>query len=106
MTPTEFLKTTERTDNYNIPSNLHTLILYGYSDGEKTGNIAHILHAALGLGGEVGELQDALIKHFVYGKSLDRVNLKEELGDCLWFIGKMLRQLDSTFEEIMEINNR
>jgi NTP pyrophosphatase (non-canonical NTP hydrolase) len=45
-----------------------------------------ILHAAMGLCTETGELMDALKKHIFYGKTLDRVNLLEEGGDVCWYL--------------------
>ena len=50
----------------------------------------HMLHAHLGLSSEVGEIGDALKKHFVYGQALDYTNIVEECGDILWYISLML----------------
>lgn len=63
-----------------------------------------LLHAAIGLATEAGEFQDALKKHIFYGKELDTVNLREELGDILWYVALALRTLDSDFETEMRIN--
>lgn len=63
-----------------------------------------LLHGAMGLETEVGELQDALKKYFFYGKEIDEVNLKEEIGDCLWYISLLCSELKTTFSEIMELN--
>lgn len=64
----------------------------------------NILHGALGLGTEAAEIQDAVKKSVFYGKPFDLVNLKEELGDCLWYIAILARECDCTIEEIMETN--
>lgn len=48
-------------------------------------------HYILGLGTEAGELLDAHKKHRVYGKTLDRVNIKEEIGDVAWYAANLLR---------------
>jgi NTP pyrophosphatase (non-canonical NTP hydrolase) len=63
-----------------------------------------MLHAALGISGEAGELLDAVKKSFIYRKVLDRENCKEELGDILWYIALACRTLGTTFEELMEQN--
>ena len=42
-----------------------------------------LMHAALGLSGEAGEFADAIKKHLVYGRELDRENAIEELGETL-----------------------
>lgn len=44
-----------------------------------------LLHAALGVITEGGELVDAYKRHLVYGKELDTLNLVEEVGDVLWY---------------------
>lgn len=47
---------------------------------------AHLLHMALGLAGEAGEVVDALKKCVIYGKLLDRDHLTEELGDVEFYL--------------------
>jgi NTP pyrophosphatase (non-canonical NTP hydrolase) len=63
-----------------------------------------ILHAAMGLSTEAGELLDAVKKHLMYGKPLDIVNLKEEAADCFWYIAILADTLGFSFEEIQERN--
>lgn len=63
-----------------------------------------LLHAAMGLCTEAGEFMDALKRHLFYGKALDEVNLKEELGDILWYVAIAMDALDTTFPEEMERN--
>ena len=69
----------------------------------KTDTI-RLLHAALGLCTEVGEFQDMLKKHIFYGKPIDIVNAKEEIGDTLWYIGLAIDVLQTTMNEIMTGN--
>lgn len=64
----------------------------------------NLWHAVGGLSTESNELLDQLIKHVYYGKKLDVVNIKEECGDILWFIAKVCRELDWSFEELMKTN--
>lgn len=63
---------------------------------------ARLLHAAIGLVTESGEFIDALKKFLFYGRPLDLVNLKEELGDILWYIAIAMSALDTTFEDEMD----
>lgn len=64
-----------------------------------------LLHAGMGLVTEAGEFMDMLKKHIFYGKIIDFVNLKEELGDLLWYIGIAAQELgEESFERIMETN--
>jgi NTP pyrophosphatase (non-canonical NTP hydrolase) len=77
-----------------VPKN-HKMYSNGHTD---------LLHAAMGLTTESGEFMDALKKHVFYGKPLDKVNLKEEVGDLLWYCALALHALDSSFEEVMATN--
>ena len=52
---------------------------------------AHLLHMAVGIAGEAGELLDAIKKFVIYNKQIDLVNVIEELGD-LEFYMEGLRQ--------------
>jgi NTP pyrophosphatase (non-canonical NTP hydrolase) len=61
-------------------------------------------HAASGLITEAGEFEDTLKKHIYYGAKLDKVNLKEELGDLLWYIALACDELKTSFEEVMAVN--
>ena len=46
----------------------------------------NIEHCAYGLVTESGEILDMLKKHKFYGRDFNMVNLKEELGDLLYYI--------------------
>ena len=63
---------------------------------------AREIHAFMGLLTEVGELVDAYKKHIFYGKPLDDVNVKEEVGDILWYIAILLDVGGVSFAECME----
>jgi len=70
----------------------------------KTVENQRLLHAGIGLATEAGEFLDALKKHIFYGKELDRVNLREEMGDIFWYCAIIADQLDVEFSEVMERN--
>ena len=63
-----------------------------------------ILHAAFGMATESGEFIDQLKKSLFYGKELDTVNLKEELGDLLWYVAVACKALNTTIEQEMVRN--
>lgn len=69
-----------------------------------TPELTRLLHGAMGVTTESGEIFDQIKKHIFYGKELDIVNLKEEVGDVLWYCALLLRELDSTFEEVANTN--
>lgn len=58
------------------------------------------LHASIGLVGEAAEMLDAMKKHIFYGKPLDVVNIKEEAGDALWYLGILFNEMGWSFEEV------
>lgn len=53
---------------------------------ELTPQKADLLHMAVGISGEAGELLDAIKKHAIYGKELDLDNVIEELGDLEFYM--------------------
>jgi NTP pyrophosphatase (non-canonical NTP hydrolase) len=63
-----------------------------------------LLHAGMGMCTEVGEFVDMMKKAIFYGKPLDKVNLREELGDICWYLGLAIDCLDTTLDEVMTIN--
>jgi len=64
-----------------------------------------LLHHAVGISGEAGELLDAVKKHVVYNKDVDRENVVEELGDLKFYTQGIMNNLGITHAEI-EASNR
>lgn len=58
-----------------------------------TPQMAHLLHMAVGVAGEAGELLDAIKKHVIYNKSLDVTNVIEELGDMEFYMEGLRQEL-------------
>ena len=63
-----------------------------------------LLHAAIGAATEAGELLDAIKKALFYGKEVDEVNFKEEIGDACWYFAIAIHELDTNFEAVMDTN--
>jgi len=57
-----------------------------------------------GLSDEIGELNSALKKWIEYGQPLDRENVKEEVGDCLWRLAQICKACDFTLDKAAEAN--
>jgi NTP pyrophosphatase (non-canonical NTP hydrolase) len=53
---------------------------------DLTPSAAHLLHMAVGVSGEAGELLDAVKKYAIYAKDIDMQNIIEELGDIEFFL--------------------
>lgn len=63
-----------------------------------------ILHMLLGMQTEVGELADPFKKNMAYKKEIDYINVKEEIGDLMWYVANLCDILDFNLEEIMITN--
>ena len=63
-----------------------------------------LLNAVLGMCGEAGEVSDMFKKYKYQGHALDIDDVKEELGDVLWYITLAAHAVDSSLGEIMQIN--
>jgi NTP pyrophosphatase (non-canonical NTP hydrolase) len=74
--------------------------------GALTPESAHLLHMAVGVSGEAGELLDAVKKHAVYTKPLDRDNIIEELGDLEFYMAGLRDALGITRQETLAANIR
>jgi len=65
---------------------------------------AHLLHMAVGVSGEAGELLDAVKKHCVYQKQINLENVIEEAGDILFYLTGLLNELDVSLEDCIIAN--
>jgi NTP pyrophosphatase (non-canonical NTP hydrolase) len=65
-----------------------------------------IFHYIAGLVTEAGEALDQLKRHLFYGKPLDKINLKEELGDTDWYMNLGCSVLDTNMQEVEIANIR
>ena len=63
-----------------------------------------LLHAGMGLCTESGEFMDMLKRHLFYGKPLDFVNAREELGDQMWYTALAIDVIRTTLNEVMTVN--
>jgi len=66
-----------------------------------------LIHGAIGICTEAGELTDVLKKALFYNRTLDYIDLwklEEEIGDIFWYLGLMCDELGVTFEEVMDKN--
>lgn len=61
-------------------------------------------HACDGFTTETGELVDVLKRHDYYRKPVDPVNIKEELGDLLWYFAEAVEAFGFDVHEIMTMN--
>jgi NTP pyrophosphatase (non-canonical NTP hydrolase) len=62
-----------------------------------------ITYPALGLAGEAGEVANKVKKIIRDGK-LDKAALKGEIGDCLWYIAALCRDLNIDLGDVAKAN--
>ena len=70
-------------------------------------DVCKLLTAALGLTAESGEFTEVVKKIVFQGKPYNEDNvfhMKRELGDICWYIAQACIALDTTFDEIIEMN--
>lgn len=91
MTPNEYQKLAART-------------LIKKPDFEITPEQVMIVWTATGLAGEAGEVSELIKKGIFHQQGIDRVKMKKELGDVLWYLSGLAGQFGFTLEEIMEHN--
>lgn len=63
-------------------------------------------NAARGLAGDCGEVSTAVMKYIEYGRPLDKTNLVEEVGDCLWRLAQVCLGGGFSLADAMEANIR
>lgn len=96
MNPSDYLpKAVRNADNYENVNKRLTDNLF----------LQKLNHGALGISGEAGEVTDLIKKVVIQGKPLDVDKLKKELGDVLFYTAVLIEAIDSSFEEIMQINS-
>jgi len=69
--------------------------------------IERLLTAALGICAEGGEFTEVVKKMTFQGKPLNEENIfhmKRELGDIMWYVAQACMALDTSFDEIIEMN--
>ena len=70
-------------------------------------NVPQLLTAALGLSAEAGEFTEVVKKIILQGKPYNEDNvfhMKRELGDICWYLAQACMALDTSFDEIIEMN--
>ena len=76
-------------------------------DIEQDADVPRLLTAALGLTAESGEFTEVVKKIILQGKPYNEENvfhMKRQLGDICWYIAQACMALDTTFDEIIEMN--
>ena len=71
---------------------------------EMTEQSASLMHNALGVATESGEICTIIKNHIIYGKPLDTMRLVEEIGDSMHYMQAILDTVSASLEVAMEHN--
>jgi hypothetical protein len=74
---------------------------------EEGVKLTHLLTFALGASAEIGEAVEIVKKCLLQGKPFNddaKVHLLKECSDCFWYFAQLCIAMDTSFEEIMQIN--
>ena len=74
---------------------------------EKGANIERLLTGSVGINSEGGEIMEIVKKLLFQGKDWSPetiYHLKRELGDVMWYVTQCLVALDSSMEEVIDMN--
>lgn len=82
-----------------LPSSQGLAVAFDELDAEKL----HLLHMAVGLAGEAGEMLEQVVRH-VLGAPLDGANVREEAGDATFYIVGLLSGIQTELEEAQFYN--
>jgi len=74
------------------------------TNSELDTEVLNTLHMLMGMQTEIGELTDPFKKQLAYGKKIDWINVQEEIGDLMWYVGNLCYMLNFNLEDILEKN--
>jgi len=86
---------------------LHFLLVPTALELQEDCNVTQRLTASLGLTAESGEFTEGVKKIIFQGKPYTEENvfhMKRELGDICWYLAQACMALDTTFDEVLEMN--
>ena len=92
----------------SAPSLDYAMMATRFAELEANGtNTSQLMTAALGLSAESGEFTEVVKKIVFQGKPYNEENvfhMKRELGDICWYLAQACMALDTTFDEVIEMN--
>ena len=76
-------------------------------EAQDDADVPRLMTAAFGISAEAGEFTEVVKKIFLQGKPYNEENvfhMKRELGDICWYMAQACTALDTSFEELMQMN--
>jgi NTP pyrophosphatase (non-canonical NTP hydrolase) len=99
MCGNEYQKLAMRTNDGKATERLNDKL-----EAEQRYDFGGIIDAALGLSGEVGELNDLLKKWVFHKKPFHIDHAKKELGDIMWYVAMMCQSMGWELDDILQTN--
>jgi NTP pyrophosphatase (non-canonical NTP hydrolase) len=99
----EFVRQTTSPASSDFPSLITRLTELEAQDAD----VCRLMTAAFGMSAESGEFTEVVKKIFLQGKPYNEDNvfhMKRELGDICWYLAQACMALDTTFDEVLEMN--
>jgi NTP pyrophosphatase (non-canonical NTP hydrolase) len=95
-------------EQYQIEASRTESTIEGIEGRDKTRlmSLIRLIHGMFGLNSESGEIADTLKRWLYYHQPLDEDNLKEEIGDLLWYVALLCNTLGIQMRDCMESNIR
>lgn len=71
---------------------------------DHTSKKDEVLHWAIGLSEECGEVMSVLKHHYYGGEDLNKIDLAKEVGDVLWYLSMLCTACDIDINIAAELN--
>lgn len=81
-----------------------TVTLEGMLDSKISKTDLDLLHGIVGVITESGELAEVLLNKLAHDQPFDRTNVREEIGDQLWYLARLVKWAGTTFFDEMVRN--
>lgn len=78
-------------------------VMHGFMENATHGPM-DLMHALIGMSGELGEVQEAVKKHIFHGKEYDRIKLVEEFGDFIWYSTAFMSLMGISLIDVLVAN--
>jgi len=95
--------TKEQIDYWNVPDMGFDFYQEAASDTAIYKVEHQVIYPALGLAAEAGEVANK-VKKILRDGSFDREGISDEIGDCLWYIAALCRDLNVDLSDIARNN--
>lgn len=104
MTGTEYQELAMRTNDGKSTERMQGAIRFTEGINGSSIDISGIINAALGLSGEVGELNDMIKKWVFHESEMDFSHAQKEIGDILWYVAMACQSFGFDMNKIMLMN--